>query len=85
MIERAILSVINELFKLKPVILITGARQVGKTTLCGMIRKEYDIKYVTLADSNERMLARTDPEMFIRTHGYPLIIDDVRSSVTGLP
>ena len=78
MIERAILPVINELFGLKPVILITGARQVGKTTLCGMIRKEYDIKYVTLADSNERMLARTDPEMFIRTHGYPLIIDEVQ-------
>lgn len=65
MIERAVLSTIEDQFRLKPVVLITGARQVGKTTLCGMISKGFGIKYVTLADNNERMLARTDPEMFI--------------------
>ncbi len=78
MIDRSILPTIKDQFGLKPVVLITGARQVGKTTLCGIIRKEFDIEYVTLADNNERMLARTDPEMFIKTHGYPLIIDEVQ-------
>ena len=78
MIERAVLSTIEDQFRLKPVVLITGARQVGKTTLCGMISKGFGIKYVTLADNNERMLARTDPEMFIGIHGYPLIIDEIQ-------
>ena len=78
MIERAILPTIKDLFGLKPVVLITGARQVGKTTLCGIMRKEFDIEYVTLADNNERMLAMNDPEMFIKTHGYPLIIDEIQ-------
>lgn len=78
MIQRTVFSAIKDQFELKPVILITGARQVGKTTLCGMISKEFGMKYITLADNNERMLARTDPEMFIRTHGYPLIIDEIQ-------
>ena len=78
MIERAIYPTIKEQFDLKPVVLITGARQVGKTTLCGMMRKEFGIEYVSLADNNERVLARTDPEMFIKTHGYPLIIDEIQ-------
>ena len=78
MIDRSILPTIKDQFGLKPVVLITGARQVGKTTLCGIIRKEFNIGYVTLADNNERILARTDPEMFIKTHGYPLIIDEVQ-------
>lgn len=78
MIERTVLSTIEDQIRLKPVVLITGARQVGKTTLCGMISEEFGMKYVTLADSNERMLARTDPEMFIKIHGYPLIIDEIQ-------
>ena len=77
MIERTVLSTIEDQIRLKPVVLITGARQVGKTTLCRMISEEFGMKYVTLADGNERMLARTDPEMFIKIHGYPLIIDEI--------
>ena len=78
MIERTVLSTIEDQIRLKPVVLITGARQVGKTTLCRMISEEFGMKYVTLADGNERMLARTDPEMFIKIHGYPLIIDEIQ-------
>lgn len=78
MIQRAVYDTIKNLLGLKPAVLITGARQVGKTTLCGLLKKEMGIGYVTLADSNERQLAVTDPEMFIKVHGYPLIIDEIQ-------
>ena len=78
MIERTVHETAKELVSLKPVVLITGARQVGKTTLCGWLSKELGIPYVTLADSDKRLLAMNDPEMFVRVHGYPLIIDEVQ-------
>ena len=78
MINRKIYSTIKELINLKPAILITGARQVGKTTLCKLISEEYGYKYVSLADRDQRHLASTDPDMFIRIHNYPLIVDEIQ-------
>ena len=77
-IERRIYPVLKELIELKPAVLITGARQVGKTTVCSKLSKELNIPYVTLADDDKRRLAASDPEMFIKVHGYPLIIDEVQ-------
>jgi len=78
MIPRTILPHILHDIPLKPVILITGARQCGKTTLCELISRKYGFDYVTLADRNERSLAREDPEMFLKVHPAPLIIDEVQ-------
>jgi predicted AAA+ superfamily ATPase len=78
MIDRTALAVIEESIRLKPITLITGARQVGKTTLCSLIGKKYGFGYVSLADISERTSAERDPEMFLRTHGTPLIIDEVQ-------
>jgi len=78
MIDRAIYQTIKEQVSLKPVVLITGARQVGKTTVCGMLSKELGIPYVTLADTEKRRMASTDPDMFIKVHGYPLIVDEIQ-------
>ena len=78
MIPRTILPHIIHDISLKPVILITGARQCGKTTLCGLISKEYGFSYVTLADRSERLLASEDPDMFLKVHPAPLIIDEVQ-------
>lgn len=78
MIQRAVYDIVKDLLGMKPAVFITGARQVGKTTLCRLLNKEMGIRYVTLADSNERRLAVTDPEMFIKLHGYPLIIDEIQ-------
>ena len=77
MIDRTVYSLLKEQTELKPVVLVTGARQVGKTTLCGMLSRDLGMKYVTLADNSERMLAMNDPDMFIKVHGYPIIIDEV--------
>ena len=78
MIPRTVLPFIEHDIPLKPVILITGARQTGKTTLCELISKKHGFNYVTLADRNEKMMARDDPEMFLKIHPAPLIIDEVQ-------
>lgn len=78
MIPRTILSSIEESIRFKPVTLITGARQVGKTTLCRLIAEEHGYNYVTLATGSERAMAVSDPEMFLRIHPAPLIIDEVQ-------
>ena len=65
------------------VILVTGARQVGKSTLL----KHCDNKrnYVTLDDYKERELAINDPELFLQRHKAPLIIDEIQYAPNILP
>lgn len=58
-------------------ILITGPRQVGKTTVLKNIMAE-DREYVTLDDLAERKLAKNDPAMFLQLHGLPIFIDEVQ-------
>ena len=57
-------------------ITLYGARQTGKST---MIRNLFpDYEYVTLDKSKERALATDDPELFLDSHGMPLIIDEIQ-------
>ncbi|MBP3920238.1 MAG: ATP-binding protein [Bacilli bacterium] len=60
------------------VIMITGPRQVGKGTLLNFISRKIDrkINKVTLDDLILRNQAQEDPELFLRTHETPLIIDE---------
>ncbi len=60
-----------------PVLLLTGPRQVGKTTLLEACREE-GRGYVTLDDLEQRELAQRDPALFLQTHAPPLIIDEVQ-------
>ncbi|MBE6514970.1 MAG: ATP-binding protein [Thermoplasmata archaeon] len=78
MIERTVYGQILHSISLRPVTLITGARQVGKTTLCLRLKGERGYGYVSLRDKNQRALARSDPEMFLSIHGRPLIVDEVQ-------
>ena len=78
MIERTIYKQILHSISLRPVTLITGARQVGKTTLCLKLRDEKGYGYVSLRDKNERAMARADPELFLQMHPSPLIVDEVQ-------
>lgn len=78
MIKRTIKSQIEESIKNKPITLITGARQVGKSTLCYEIKKEHGFNYVSLDDRRERAQAISDPELFLKMHNWPLIIDEVQ-------
>ena len=72
-IESRILSLTGEY----SCILITGPRQVGKTTVLKQLMTD-DREYVTLDDLQERRLARTDPAMFMQTHSLPIFIDEVQ-------
>ena len=78
MITRTIKDAVLKAIKNKPVVLITGARQVGKSTLCGEIKKEYSYDYVSLDNLRERETAIKDPELFLSLHKAPLIIDEVQ-------
>lgn len=77
MINRNILKEIENSVSSRPVTLITGARQVGKSTLALMFESK-GFSYVSLDSSRERELARKDPEMFLSMHPWPLIIDEVQ-------
>ena len=76
-INRTMEETIQKMEKTFPVIMITGPRQVGKTTLLNRMieQKSKKVNYVTLDDLNNRTLAVEDPEMFLRTYETPLIID----------
>lgn len=62
------------------VILITGPRQVGKTTMLVELMKSESKKreYVSLDDLNERAMAKSDPAMFFQIHHPPILIDEVQ-------
>lgn len=78
MIHRTISKYIIDSLELYPVTVITGARQVGKSTLVAALGKEYNFNYVSLDDIDNRRLAQDDPKLFIQYNGYPLIIDEVQ-------
>ncbi len=77
MIKRHIYKQILDSVKSRPVTLITGARQVGKSTLAHEIEK-LGFNYVSLDSSRERELANNDPDLFLQMHPWPLIIDEVQ-------
>lgn len=77
-IKRSIEKKLEELEKAFPVIMITGSRQVGKTTLLTILQKEEknQINYVSLDNIQTRALAIEDPELFLERYKAPLIIDE---------
>ncbi|MDD3414273.1 MAG: ATP-binding protein [Lachnospiraceae bacterium] len=77
-INRSLESVVKELTKQYPAILIIGPRQVGKTTMLQKLMEGTDRNYVTLDDLNERALAKSDPDMFFQIHKPPVLIDEVQ-------
>lgn len=72
-LENKILAASNEY----ACILVTGARQVGKSTMLKNIMNE-DREIVSLDDMVERKLASTDPALFLQMHKLPIIIDEVQ-------
>lgn len=60
------------------VVLVTGARQVGKTTMLRYLADGQSRTYVTLDNLMARNLAKTDPVLFFQTYKPPIIIDEVQ-------
>lgn len=78
MIERTIKKVLLNNIKSYPITLVTGARQIGKSTLCYELTKKYNFNYVSLDDLDNRSEAINDPKFFLAKHKTPLIIDEVQ-------
>ena len=85
-IKRALESKIKYLSGHFPVVMVCGARQVGKTTLLKKFAESNsDIKYVTLDYPRVRQLAREDPELFLQQYSTPVIIDEIQYAPELLP
>lgn len=76
-IERDLGKKILELSKDYACVLLTGPRQVGKTTLLKQLMQA-NRNYVTLDDLDERRLAQQEPATFLAVHDTPLLIDEVQ-------
>ncbi|MCH5236701.1 MAG: ATP-binding protein [Muribaculaceae bacterium] len=59
-----------------PVVMVTGARQVGKSTLCRHLFPDY--KYVNLEDNETLLKAESEPKLFLRSLGSVAIIDEIQ-------
>ncbi|MCM1127341.1 MAG: ATP-binding protein [Lachnospiraceae bacterium] len=89
-IKRAVESTIINISKMFPVLLLTGPRQVGKTTLLQKLaemQREAGIerKYVTLDDPDIRYLAKHDPALFLQRYTPPVLIDEIQYATELLP
>jgi len=58
-------------------LLLTGMRQVGKTTVMQNLLKD-NRTYITLDDVLTLKLAKEDPYLFFQTHKPPLLIDEIQ-------
>ena len=77
MIERELSKRVKKINETRKVLLVTGPRQVGKTTMLKSLA-ENNRKYVSLDDLNLRKLAQDDPKLFMMTYKPPIIIDEIQ-------
>lgn len=77
-ITRTIKKPLLKSIKNYPITLVTGARQVGKSTLCFLLTNENNFNYVSLDNLDDRSEALNDPKFFLSKHKPPLIIDEVQ-------
>ncbi len=75
--DRTILNSVITSVEEYPVTLITGARQVGKTTLVSYFEKR-GFRYVTFDDTEILAKAKDNPKRFIEELGYPVILDEIQ-------
>lgn len=76
-IQRTLANCVAEVSQSFKVVLLTGPRQVGKTTLLRSLSGS-ERSYVTLDDLDTRIAAEQDPATFIQRLSYPVLIDEVQ-------
>ncbi len=76
-VNRTLVSTLENVTKTFPVALITGPRQVGKTTLLEKYAPA-SMKYVSLDSLPERILAQEDAALFLQRYQPPVIIDEIQ-------
>jgi predicted AAA+ superfamily ATPase len=76
-IQRHIEKVVERISKKKPVLIVTGARQVGKTT---MLKQMYNLNYVTMNTAATRQSAKESPSIFFDYNKLPIIVDEIQKA-----
>jgi predicted AAA+ superfamily ATPase len=79
-LPRAMETTFKRLTAQFPAVLITGPRQVGKTTMLEKLMQDEGRgrEYVTLDDLTDREMAKNDPKLFFQIHKPPIFIDEVQ-------
>ena len=76
-IEREIEQTIDSMLGQGKVVLVTGARQVGKTTVLKQhLGDRFD--YVSMENPRDYLLAKEDAALFFESHDLPIIIDEIQ-------
>ncbi len=75
-IERKFLSM-NSVFK---AVMVTGARQVGKSTMLKKLAENENRTIVSMDNARDRELATTDPKLFFQMYKVPILIDEVQKA-----
>lgn len=75
--SRTIEQAIRQASDFFPVVMVTGPRQVGKTTVFQNCAAE-NRRYVSLDSMTNRALAQNDPELFLKRFPAPVLIDEVQ-------
>jgi len=69
---------VRESLRVFRVVSLTGARQVGKTTLVQRLCREDGRRFVSLEDPVERAAAHADPDAWLEANPAPLAIDEIQ-------
>ncbi|MDR1993564.1 MAG: ATP-binding protein [Nitrososphaerota archaeon] len=83
-IKRKIEQKLLDLSASFPVVIVTGARQVGKTTLLKQL-SEPERKFVSLDIPDNRIMAIEEPAHFLTKYAPPVIIDEFQYAPNLLP
>jgi len=83
-VKRKMEAAISRASSTFPVMLLTGPRQSGKTTLLQRLSLA-DRKYVTLDDPADRLFANEEPQAFLERYSPPVIIDEIQYAPKILP
>jgi len=76
MLNRSLETIVKTALKISPIVLLKGARQVGKSTLASKLVANY----VVLDDVSTRINAKKDPNLFVQKLDKPVCIDEVQKA-----